>query len=120
MIRLNHVNLRTADVEGMVRFYEDIVGLKSGPRPTFPFGGAWLYDDAAPAVHLVEVGAPLETQAPRIEHFAFASQGLDAFIARLEQRGIAHDLVVVPGSGVRLVNLSDPDGNHIHIDFPEG
>ena len=120
MIRLNHVNLRTADVSGMVRFYEDIVGLKSGPRPPFPFGGAWLYDDDGPAVHLVDVGRAPQTQAPRIEHFAFASEGLDAFIAVLERHGIAHDLAVVPGSGVRLVNLSDPDGNHIHIDFPEG
>jgi catechol 2,3-dioxygenase-like lactoylglutathione lyase family enzyme len=120
MIRLDHVNLITADVPAMVRFYEDVVGLKAGDRPPFPFGGAWLYDDAAPAVHLVEVGQAPQTQSPRIEHFALVSQGLDAFIAHLDRSGVPYRLGVVPGSGLRQVNLSDPDGNHIHIDFPEG
>ena len=55
--QLDHVNLRTADVAGMVAFYRDLLGFEVGPRPPFRFGGAWLYCGGQAAVHLVEVGS---------------------------------------------------------------
>src|SRR5215470_4796852 len=37
---LDHVNIRTANLAAMSRFYEDILGMPRGSRPEFRFGGA--------------------------------------------------------------------------------
>jgi catechol 2,3-dioxygenase-like lactoylglutathione lyase family enzyme len=114
---LDHVNIRTANLLAMSRFYEDILGMRKGPRPNFRFGGAWHYCGDRAAVHLVEVQkAPVE-EATRLEHFAFRSFGFAPFLDRLRQAGISYDIAVVPGLNIRQVNIYDPDGNHIEVQF---
>jgi catechol 2,3-dioxygenase-like lactoylglutathione lyase family enzyme len=115
--RLDHVNVRTANLTAMIEWYERVLGMRSGERPPFPFPGAWLYIDDHPAVHLVGVGKPPEGKEPRVEHFAFQATGLEAFLARLRRDGERHETRVVPGYGTVQVDVWDPDGNHIHIDF---
>jgi len=116
--RLDHVNLRTARLDQMIEFYEEILGLKSGERPPFSFPGAWLYCGSDPVVHLIGIEEGLNTIEPRIEHFAFEAEGLLGFVAALEDANVAYDKRVVPGFGTVQINLHDPDGNHIHVDFP--
>ena len=115
--RLDHVNLRTANLAAMVAFYRDVLGFEAGPRPPFAFDGAWLYCGGEAAVHLVEVPRQPETREPRIEHFAFQAEGLSAFLESLRGKGITYRIGVVPGYEIRQVNIHDPDGNHLHIDF---
>jgi catechol 2,3-dioxygenase-like lactoylglutathione lyase family enzyme len=125
MIRwLDHVNLRTADIERMVRFYVDVVGLRLGERPSFAFPGAWLYAGERPVVHLV--GEPSAAAAAiqgdpltalTLEHFAFAADDPESFQLRLESQGIAYRRSLQTGSGRIVVNLRDPDGNRLHVDF---
>ncbi len=130
LLRLDHVNLRTARVDELAAFYCDVLGLARGQRPPFPFGGAWLYCGDQPVVHLVaiETGgdgsttgdkAPARPAAaePSLSHFAFTGTGMAAFIARLEQAGVPHAVARLPGSLVTQVNLRDPDGNALHVDF---
>jgi catechol 2,3-dioxygenase-like lactoylglutathione lyase family enzyme len=114
---LDHVNIRTANLAPMSAFYERVLGLNKGPRPRFSFGGAWHYCGGIAAVHLVEVPkAPAGTE-PRLEHFAFRAKGMKTFLEKLRQEQIPFDTRVVPDSGVQQVNVSDPDGNHIEIQF---
>lgn len=118
LARLDHVNLRTADLPAMVAFYTEVLGMTVGPRPPFAFGGAWLYCGGQATVHLVEVARrPAPEGELRLEHFAFAAEGLAAFLADLRSRSIGYRIGVVPGLGTIQVNLFDPDGNHIHVDF---
>lgn len=117
---LDHVNIRTSNLEAMVRWYEEVLGLARGWRPGFDFDGAWLYLGDQPIVHLVAVAAPPANLEPKIEHFALRARGLKAFLARLEAKGVAYRLGRPPGTDITQVNLFDPDGNHIHIDFREG
>jgi catechol 2,3-dioxygenase-like lactoylglutathione lyase family enzyme len=113
----DHVNLRTANLDEMGRFYRDILGLQAGERPPFNFGGAWLYCGDLAVVHLVEVAEAPATREPRLEHFAFRAAGLGSFLALLSGHGVAYETVVVPGMEIIQVNFHDPDGNHIHVDF---
>ncbi len=118
MTSLDHANLRTARLEEMTAWYEDVLELNSGWRPDFPFRGAWLYLGDQAAVHLVEVtDPPPASDNLHIEHFAFRAEGLAAFIARAEAKGEKLRLTRVPSGGPIQVNIWDPDGNHIHIDF---
>ena len=45
--KLDHVNVRTAQLDKMIAWYEDVLEMEVGPRPNFPFPGAWLYADGA-------------------------------------------------------------------------
>jgi catechol 2,3-dioxygenase-like lactoylglutathione lyase family enzyme len=114
---LDHVNVRTSRVEAMRAWYVRVLGMVDGDRPPFPFPGAWLYTGANPVVHLVAVDAEPANEDPKLEHFAFSARGLQTFKQRLDELGEAYEVRVVPGLGLVQVNVWDPDGNHIHIDF---
>lgn len=115
---LDHVNVRTFRLNEMIAWYDDVLGMPSGYRPDFPFAGAWIYAGDKPVIHLVGIDPedPPEGK-PQIEHFALSATGMDDMVARLNDKGIAHDVSPVPGLPVVQVHLHDPDGNHIHIDF---
>ncbi len=117
ILRLDHVNVRTTKLTEMVEFYENILGLRVGARPDFPFPGAWIYVGDHPVIHLVGVNEECAAIEPRIEHFAFQATGLSLLRARLRSADIRHTIDPVPGVPIVQVNLEDVDGNHIHIDF---
>jgi len=116
--RLDHVNVRTANLERLVRFYEDVLGLRSGERPPLGFPGAWIYAGDRPVIHLVGVAEqPTPEGALRLEHFAFTASGLREFLARLERAGVTFRQSRQAGTGNVVINLHDPDGNRLHVDF---
>ena len=117
--RLDHVNVKTANLDQMIKWYEDVLGMKSGARPPFPFPGAWMYAGDHPVVHLVGVDSQPAGQDPTLEHFALSATGYASFLETLDNAGtLPTGSARVPGIGVTQVNVSDDvDGNHIHIDF---
>ena len=117
LLDLDHVNIRTTNLAAVEAFYHDVLGMESGERPPFRFGGAWLYCGAKAAVHLVEVEEDPDSPKPRIEHFAFKAEGLERFLTHLRAQQVPYWISVVPGSEARQVNVRDPDGNHIEIQF---
>lgn len=115
---LEHVNIRTPDIETLANFYCDVLGLVRGPRPAFDFPGAWLYLADRPVIHLVGVlPEPRPTGTLRLEHFAFSGSDIDALIAALQLREIPFRVGQPPGFPLRQVSFSDPDGNRLHVDF---
>ena len=116
---LDHVNIRTADLAAMSAFYADVLGLPKGARPPFAFGGAWHYCGDRAVVHLVEVARQPAGQEPRLEHFALRAEadGLDGFIARIKAAKVRYNVSEAPGAGITQVNVHDPDGNHIEVQF---
>lgn len=51
----DHVNICTRNLDRMIAWYGDILGLRPGARPPFAFEGAWLYIGDSAVVHLVQV-----------------------------------------------------------------
>ncbi len=120
MKRLDHINVRTASLEAMIEWYGRVLGMHPGKRPGFDFPGAWLYADGFPIVHLVGVEkAPgADPGDVRLEHFAVSATGLKEMLALLKAEGERYRLNPIRDAGVVQVNVWDPDGNHIHVDFP--
>jgi len=116
--KLDHVNIRTSNLEGMITFYESLLGLKAGARPPFPFPGAWLYCGDQAVVHLVGIADDASAKSGiSLEHFAFTALGLRRFLAKLEAQDVPYDTRRLPEWGHWQINLHDPDGNHLHVDF---
>lgn len=116
---LDHVNVCTRRVEVLKAFYSEVLGMPAGPRPAFSFNGAWMYCGDKPAVHLVERLDLAPTDGDlRVQHFAFSAENLGEFLARLRAKGVPYRIGVVEDFEVCQVNVHDPDGNHIHVDFP--
>lgn len=118
LISFDHVNVRTAQLDRMIAFYGDVLGLQSGPRPDFAFPGAWMYLGDRALVHLVGV-TTTEPPGPTLtlEHFAFRAKDMDAFRQTLGAHGVSYSVDEVPGFPIVQINFRDPDGNHIHVDF---
>jgi catechol-2,3-dioxygenase len=116
LTQFDHVNVLTTRRAELARWYDEVLGLTEGPRPDFDVGGAWLYLGDAPLVHLVDAHRQPEGHGP-IEHFAFRAEGLAAWRAHFADHGIKVVEAEVPGTNVLQLNIRDPDGNHIHVDF---
>lgn len=115
--RLDHVNLYTHDLERMVKWYEDVLGMTRGARPPFSFEGAWLYVGDDPVVHMTRVDSERNGDNPKLEHFALSASDIGPFLDHLDAKSVAYRTAIVPGFGIIQVNIHDPDGNHLHIDF---
>lgn len=118
--KLDHVNLRTTQLEAMVAWYRDRLGLVVGDRPDFAFPGAWLYAGETVMVHLIGVEDPDMVGSEvslKLEHFAFRATGAAAFEARLTASGEPFRRVDLAAINTAAFNVWDPDGNHIHVDF---
>lgn len=119
--KLDHVNVRTNRLQDMKDWYADVLGMEAGFRPDFPFDGAWLYAGDTAAVHLVDVSeeAGAGSEVPlKLEHFAFSATGSTAFEEKLKARGLDYKTFELTKINIIQFNVWDPDGNHIHVDFP--
>lgn len=116
---LDHINIQTTELEMLAKWYLDILGLEKGYRPPFKENGTWLYGAGHAMVHLVEVQNPPDrSNRPELEHFAFRASGLKSLLDRLAGRNIPYYPVRVPEIRILQINFHDPEGNHLHIDFP--
>jgi catechol 2,3-dioxygenase-like lactoylglutathione lyase family enzyme len=118
-IRLQHVNIRTSDLQGTIDFYTKVIGLKLGERPDFDFAGAWLYDDMQPAVHLREVAEDAPYVPNAVDHFAFYVESLDVAAAHLDKLGVRYrGPKRLPGTALRQCFLQDPNGVTVELQGP--
>ncbi len=123
---LNHYTIKVRDLERTKDFYRDIVGLRVGDRPPLPFPGYWLYCGDVPTVHLIgyrpdDPVIPDEPAAPaatgRLDHIAFACDGLKDMRTNLEGHGIKYDERVLPKFNMTQLFYLDPDGIAVECNF---
>jgi catechol 2,3-dioxygenase-like lactoylglutathione lyase family enzyme len=137
VLRIDHINIRaSAELIDRCRdFYVRVLGLREGLRPRFRSRGYWLYAGDAPVVHLsvsdhageAALSEPSEStrgqlspdngQPAALDHFAFACEGLDEVVARLESHGIAFTIDEVPERGQTQLFLKDPAGIGLELNF---
>lgn len=117
---LDHVTLRTADLEGTRAFLVGLLGLAVGPRPDFGFPGYWLYAEGRPIMHLIPGGGrPVDRMGEAIDHVAFRLTGYSAFRARLDIAGIGYSTMDLPDLGERRLFVLTPTGILLELVFRE-
>jgi len=118
--RMDHFTILTVDTAATVKFYKEIMGFDSGPRPSFSFPGAWLYNDGKAILHVVERDT-IPEQAGVLDHMAFWGTGLADHVRKLESRNMPYDLRQLPpggmGAGIWQLFFFDPNKARVEIDF---
>ncbi|CAN5263410.1 VOC family protein [soil metagenome] len=135
--KLGHYSVRTTDVATSRDFYVEILGLRVGTRPDFPFPGAWLYlgDDETDfgVVHIVGIDpensgglgdylgdrdATTLKGSGAVDHMAFLATDWASLRNRCDTAGIVYSKRVVPALGLLQIFLTDPSGVTIELNFP--
>ena len=115
---LDHVTVRCANLDRSRAFYGEVLAMREGERPAFPFPGAWFYLGERPVVHLVGVEGSTQAETTGgFDHVAFEADDLAGTLARLDRMGIAHEQASVPGGRLQQVFVHDPDGIKIELNF---
>ena len=120
VIKIDHVNIRTTQLDVMVNWYTETLGLNAGKRPNSRSVGAWMYAGDTPLVHLVEIAdsAAIGSESSlKLEHFSLKATGAASFESQLNATGEKFHRAEIAEINLVLYNLWDPDGNHIHVDF---
>ena len=113
ILELNHVALDVSDVAVSGRFFGEVLGLASLPRPAFPFPGAWFRIGAQQELHLIEGKA--EEGSIRTGHFALLVSNLDVVATRLRAAEVEFRGPKARPDGARQIFTADPDGNVIEL-----
>jgi catechol 2,3-dioxygenase-like lactoylglutathione lyase family enzyme len=115
---LEHYTIRCRDLEATRVFYENVLGLKAGPRPEFAFPGYWIYCAGAPMVHLVGDGESKAGQPTgALDHIAFRGIDLERTREHLHNMAVDFREAEVPGGRLHQIFLRDPDGIQIELNF---
>ena len=117
--RLDHYNIETVLPEETVAFYTEVLGLTNAPerRPAVPQPGTWLLVGDHPAVHVNFVDRDRAGVTGSIDHVAFEGSGYDDMRARLDELGVAHEVVESPQFNLKQIYVFDPNGVRIEINI---
>jgi catechol 2,3-dioxygenase-like lactoylglutathione lyase family enzyme len=117
---LDHYNVSTRKLGETIRFYEEVLGLKNGPRPPFDFPGAWIYSEGHPVLHINDISPTDKEQRPDsgvIDHIAFGSRGFEAMKRHLTEKGVPFRENQVPNSPRRQLFVTDPNNVLIELNY---
>ena len=118
VVGLDHYALLSSDPERSTRFYEDIVGLKAGPRPKLSFPGVWLYAGEVPIVHIIFDKQIPSRETGAVDHLAFIAKGsVEEMHQLLRRNGIEFTSRVIERTGVTQVFFRDPDNVGVELNF---
>lgn len=121
LTELNHVTVRTKEMERTRDFYVTVLGMTVGFRPDLGFPGYWLYVGKTPVVHLVPesagIGAGPSEDTGNFDHVAFLADDYESTCARLRALGLEFRANDVPAARLRQLFLTDPNRVMIELNF---
>ena len=109
----HHIAIVVRDLKKCIRFYGEVLGLKSIERPAFNFPGHWYQVGQVTQLHLMVMN---ETIPETMRHMAIEVEDFAATIQTLKSEGVR----IIDGPGKRVdgsdyLFCKDPDGNLIEI-----
>lgn len=113
--RFDHLNLHATDEPALQRLFGDVMGLRSGYRPPFPFPGDWLYRDSQAWLHLVNA-APA-SRGVRLGHVAFRTdEPAESLLARVHAAGLDYEVAFVTEDNCVQIFVRLPGGLVVELD----
>lgn len=118
ILALDHVTLRTRDLEATRKFLEDLLDVKSGFRPDFSFPGHWLYAGKEPLIHLIPArSGPSGPGGDAIDHVGFRLVDHGAYLRKLDDMGITYSRMALPELNERRLFVHTPGAILLELVF---
>jgi len=121
-MRIDHVTIRTRDLEGTRAFFKTVFDLEDGERPQAirRIPGFWLYSEGQPIVHIIgSHGAGMDRAAEAIDHVGFRMAGYSDFRTKLDRLGIHYSTMDLADIEERRLFLQAPGGPLLEAVFSE-
>jgi catechol 2,3-dioxygenase-like lactoylglutathione lyase family enzyme len=121
-MKLDHITIRTRDLEATRSFFLTVFDLKDGDRPLAirRIPGHWLYSEGRPLVHLIgSQGYGIDRSAEVIDHVGMRMEGYADFRKKLDQLGIRYSPMDLADLQERRLFLHAPGGPLLEAVFSE-
>jgi len=124
VMRIDNIDVLCIDLDAMVAFYRDIVGVPL----LFPYDAesGWAGFQAGDvSIYMIRIEGQAQARRvpgegpPGFESFAFAVPDLDAAIAELTGAGVEWAGEIVESDWYRYRSFYDPEGNLLHVTVPD-
>jgi catechol 2,3-dioxygenase-like lactoylglutathione lyase family enzyme len=119
---IQHVAIKTKDLEATNKFYTEILGMKLAKRPDFDFPGSWLQMGNT-MIHTLAgyAGEDKDGKHPRgsaaVDHLALGAVGFDAFRQKFIDNDLEWRQFAIPSFGLWQLFVKDPSGIIIELNF---
>lgn len=115
---INHINIRTTDIEKSAQFYVDVFAFRFKAGDEIMGNRInWLYDSQdQPIIHLRKMEADSSSTGP-IDHIAFTCHDKEQIIARLQTHNIEYAISENLMPGITQIFLKDPHGIALELNF---
>lgn len=117
-MRLDHVTIRSTDLDATRDFFVQALGLEVGGSPDIGVPVVWLYAAGRPIVHVfmsMAASAPGEPPADAIDHLALAVDDLTPVKQRLDRLGYAYKEAGSPDAPRQQMFVTAPGGVLVEI-----
>ena len=112
-MKLDHVTIRTRDLQATRSFFLTVFGLEEGERPLAirRIPGHWLYSEGRPLIHIIgSQGEGTGHPAEAIDHVGLRLEGYAAFRQKLDQLGIRYSTMDLADLQERRLFFRAPGG----------
>jgi catechol 2,3-dioxygenase-like lactoylglutathione lyase family enzyme len=121
-MNLDHVTIRTRDLQATRSFFLSLFDLEEGERPLAiqRIPGHWLYAQGHPLVHIIgSQGSGFDRAAEAIDHVGFRMTGYAAFRNKLDQLDIHYSTMDLADLAERRLFFRAPGGPLLEAVFSE-
>jgi catechol 2,3-dioxygenase-like lactoylglutathione lyase family enzyme len=121
-MKLDHVTIRTQDLQATRSFFLTVFDLREGERPRaiHRIPGHWLYSEGHPLVHIIgSQGSGFDRAAEAIDHVGLRMEGYAEFRKKLDQLGIRYSTMDLADIGERRLFFRTPGGPLLEAVFSE-
>jgi glyoxylase I family protein len=121
-MNLDHVTIRTRDLQAIRSFFLTVFDLEEGERPLAirRIPGHWLYSGGRPLVHLIgSQGNGIDRSAEAIDHVGLRMEGYANFRKKLDQLGIRYSSMDLADLQERRLFFHAPGGTLLEAVFSE-
>lgn len=119
---IQHVAIRTNDLDATNAFYTDVLGMTLASRPDFNFPGSWLQMGET-MIHVLAGDAGLDENGEfkpgsnAVDHLAFDAHGFDDYRKLFRERGLDWRENGIAEFGLWQLFVKDPSGIIIELNF---
>jgi catechol 2,3-dioxygenase-like lactoylglutathione lyase family enzyme len=121
-MKLDHVTIRSRDLQATRSFLLSVFDLKEGERPLAVqrIPGHWLYSEGHPLVHIIGgQGYGIDRAAEAIDHVGLRMEGYAEFRQKLDQLGIRYSTMDLADIQERRLFFRTPGGPLLEAVFSE-